>query len=278
MSAIEPPDRQCSLLIFLATSTEESALRKAAESKGVSFKQIRDELLGKYVWLGTVGKETVIAVPPARDMQGHAVMGAHGRLGSAARAIHFRQATAAQGIVQLGMAFGVNPEQQKIGDVLVGTALVPYDNRLVKPSSSGWIQRYFCNCSLYTTDYSPARLEYARPALEQLFRRHAVRHRGEFGVHIGTMLSGGARIGSTDFRDELVKAVDCGGLPVVGGEMEGLGLLAASTEPENSVWCIVKGISDFADSSRPTAADREKACSNAADFLLAALIEDAGII
>ena len=75
----------------------------------------------------------MIAVRPARE-HGQLVMGALGRLGSAARGINFREITSAQGIVQLGMAFGVDPDAQKPCDVLVSSSLIPYDSRDVEPN------------------------------------------------------------------------------------------------------------------------------------------------
>ena len=58
----------------------------------------------------------------------------------------------------------------------------------------------------------------------------------------------------------------------VGGEMEGVGLLAASKKSE-PVWAIVKGISDFADDQRhdEIEVNRPEACLNAVRFVLAAL-------
>jgi hypothetical protein len=58
----------------------------------------------------------------------------------------------------------------------------------------------------------------------------------------------------------------------VGGEMEGVGLLAAS-EKAKPVWIVVKGISDFADDQQRAEVEamRAEACLNAVRFLLAAL-------
>jgi adenosylhomocysteine nucleosidase len=91
------------------------------------------------------------------------------------------------------------------------------------------------------------------------------------------MLSGAARIYSGRFRDELVQGVPGGEDPIVGGEMEGVGLLAASTASDDPIWCVVKGISDFADEDRDTVIDENRplACRNAAEFVLAALVNDA---
>ena len=94
--------------------------------------------------------------------------------------------------------------------------------------------------------------------------------RGE--VHFGALLTGAARIHSALFRDELVRGNDNHGEPIVGGEMEGVGLLA-TCDPENSVWTVVKGISDFADEQRDQDVKewRTTACFNSAKFVLQAL-------
>jgi adenosylhomocysteine nucleosidase len=59
--------------------------------------------------------------------------------------------------------------------------------------------------------------------------------------------------------------------------MEGVGLLAASLTADDPIWCVVKGISDFADENRDAVIDefRPIACRNAAEFVLAALTNDA---
>src|SRR5205814_2216576 len=141
----------CSLLLFRATSAEEKAMEEAAKDYGVEFRKdaaltqhlrllgLRDE-----AWrLGKIGGETVVAIGESRD-KGRAVMGAHGRLGSAAKSVRYLAATGAQGILQVGMAFGIAPEVQKIGDVLVSALLLPYDNRDVKPSvdQPGYVSDY----------------------------------------------------------------------------------------------------------------------------------------
>src|SRR6267143_4035963 len=81
----------------------------------------------------SIGGETVVLVGCSR-IKGNPVMGPHGRLGSAAKAVRYLAATGAQGIIQVGMAFGITRGPQTIGDVLVSTSLIPYDKRDVKPS------------------------------------------------------------------------------------------------------------------------------------------------
>jgi adenosylhomocysteine nucleosidase len=264
----DPNKRQCTLLLFLATPAEEEGLKEAAKARGLPFEKIKDSKLGEYHWLGPVGNETVIAIRPTRE-SGRVVMGALGRLGSAAKGIRFQQATAAQGIVQLGMAFGIDPRNQQPGDVLVSTSLIPYDNRDIKPDPGGHPG--------YVVEYLQADRRPARQSLVNLFFREKKRGGHTFGIHIGAMLSGAARIHSSFFRDELVRSVPAGEDPIVGGEMEGVGLLAASTTADDPIWCVVKGISDFADENRDAVigVNRPLACRNSAEFVLSALLNDA---
>jgi adenosylhomocysteine nucleosidase len=230
-----------------------------------------------YHWLGPIGNEfAVIAMRPARTDEQRLVMGSIGLLGTAARGMRLRTATGAQGIVQLGMAFGIDPVNQNAGDVLVSTSIIPYDNRDVKPARRSWLKRRLCGEG-YVTEYSQANREPARPALVELFRREQRRGGHGFGVYLGAMLSGAARIHSGFFRDELVCSVPPGEELIIGGEMEGVGLLAASTASDDPIWCVVKGISDFADENRDAVihTNRPIACRNAAKFVLSALANDA---
>jgi adenosylhomocysteine nucleosidase len=271
-----PGKRQCTLLLFVATPAEEKALEDAARDRRLTFERIRDRELGEYRWMGVVGKETVIAIRPARE-QGRLVMGAHGRLGSAANAIRFRQATGARGIVQLGMAFGIDPRFQTAGDVLVSSSLIPYDNRTIKAAPPSRLQRLLrLEPPPYIVDYSGANRQPARSSLVELFEREKARRGHPFGVHVGAILSGAARIQSQRFRDELARGIPADGDPMVGGEMEGVGLLAASLAADDPIWCVVKGISDFADERRDAVIEeyRPLACRNAAEFVLSALTND----
>lgn len=181
---------QCSLLIMLATPAAELGLFDAARVLRITIDKISNPEFGEYHLLGRIGDEVVIASTPSRR-EGRVVMGATGRFGTGAKAIHLRRLTGALSIVQLGMAFGINPTRQKLGDVLISSSLIHYDERKVvrdpdKPSG-------------YLVDYSEAREELARPELVHLLREEKQRTHA-FGVHIGRMLTGAARIHSESFR------------------------------------------------------------------------------
>ena len=258
------------MLIFLTTPTEEAALLEVAREYGLAVEKDTDPEFGVYRRLEKVGQETVIAISPSRR-GGQIVMGAHGRRGTAWKGIMYREATLAQAIVQLGMAFGLDPGVQKPGDVLISTSLIPYDHRRIRPAPDGDLD--------YAIDYPGVRREPARPSLLAMFRREPERGSFPFGVSFGAMLSGGARIHCARYRDELVRGIPATeGEPIVGGEMEGVGLLAASIAEQDPIWCVVKGISDFADEGRDAVIEstREIACRNAARFVISALLNDDG--
>ena len=268
----------CSLLLFVATSAEEVALKEQAAKLGLDFRKdpgltrhLRKKGLPDDAWtLGTIGGETVVAVGCSR-IKGHPVMGPHGRLGSAAKGVRYLAATGAQGIIQVGMAFGIARGPQSLGDVLVSTLLIPYDNRDVKPSRKE---------PGYFNDYSGAEVEPARSALVERCLREKARTKFDFAVHVGAMLSGAARIRCAKFRDELYRSVPHGNAPIIGGEMEGVGLLAAAVKADDPAWCVVKGIGDFADERREEdiKTGLTVAPHNAAFFVLSSLVNDAKML
>ncbi|HEX3659734.1 MAG TPA: nucleoside phosphorylase-like protein [Pirellulales bacterium] len=275
---VQLPWPVCSLLLFVATSAEENALQEQAAKLELPCQKypaltnhFRERGLRDDAWsLGTIGGETVIAIGCSR-IKGNPVMGPYGRLGSAAKGMRYLAATGAQGIIQLGMAFGISRGPQSLGDVLVSTSLIPYDKRDVKPAS---------NEPGYFSDYSAVEIEPARPALVQRCLREKARTQFGFAVHVGAMLSGAARIHCAAFRDELYGTVPHGNEPIVGGEMEGVGLLAAAVKADDPAWCVVKGICDFADEQRgeEIKVGLTIAPQNAAHFVLSSLLNDAKML
>jgi adenosylhomocysteine nucleosidase len=268
----------CSLLLFVATPTEEKAIKEAAEKLNLRFR--KESALTRYLqscglmddaWIidGT-GNEEVVTIGCSRD-SGRVVMGPHGRLGSAAKGVRYLSATGANGIIQVGMAFGIGRKWQELGDVLVSTSLVPYDNRDVEPSS---------DAPGYVNDYTSTKVEPARLALFERCMREKERTRFDFNVHIGAMLSGAARIHCARYRDELCDTVPHGNDQIIGGEMEGVGLLAASIKSGDPSWCVVKGIGDFADERRNEDIKEgiKVAPQNAAYFVLSAIKNDAEML
>jgi len=124
----------------------------------------------------------------------------------------------------------------------------------------------------YLIDYSPAKRHKSNKVLLEVFLRASQNEEYDYQVFFGGILSGGAQIRSRQFLGELIKGVPQEDDGIVGGEMEGVGLLSVSPR-DNPIWIIVKGISDFADANRDSIIEQSRpiACLNAAKFVLSAL-------
>jgi nucleoside phosphorylase len=243
----------CDVLILAAVDAEIAALRSVCEELGIALEPKQWEPLGEYFDLGTLGADRVLA---ARTK-----VGAIRHEGSAYKAILFQRAAQATSIIQIGMAFGVDRKRQHHGDVLVARSMFPYDDRTIRVANGHPV-----------VDYSKTKRRAAKHSLVKLFEREIERGGHTFGTHIGTLLSGGARIFSAKFRDDLVESVPPGRDRIIGGEMEGVGLLSVAPA-DKPLWAVVKGISDFADEDRDGIIEttRPVACENAARFVLSAL-------
>jgi len=247
-----PGDLRCDVILFVAVTSEEKQLKAVAKGLGLSF----EKRLGRhfvYFDLGQVGTFKVLAV--------RTEMGPFSHDGSAARALLAKAETGATALVSIGMAFGVDRTTQKLGDILVSQSLLTYDNRRVH--SGFWSSN---------TDYSDVTPFLAKETLLNTLRSLAREAEWKEIVKFGPMLTGGAKIHCGRFRDHLVNALSRENERVIGGEMEGVGLLSASN-PEAPSWVVVKGICDFADKRRDAEVKiwRGLACENAARFVLTAL-------
>lgn len=248
-------DITADLILLFSTPSEKEAIRQAARARGLPFTAVGGKF-AEYFPLGSVGADRVTAV--------RCEMGPLGHGGSASTALFAKIETQAVAIATVGMCFGVRDGEQAFRDVVVSTALVPYDRRNVGVDPTGTLP--------YIVDYSTASWVPASRPLVARMRRALSGASFQFAVHFGALLSGGARIHSTVFRDELVKLVPPGDDPVVGGEMEGVGLIATSP-PDDPNWIIVKGISDFGNNAGGSYVKehRKQACQNAVDYLFHAL-------
>lgn len=252
-------ETECDLLLFVATKTELEQLRAAADDRHLTFESvdvIGDQSRQSY-WLGEVGTFRTIAVKTR--------MGALSYGGSAATGFHFMSKTRATQVVCVGMAFGVNRGLQRFGDVLVSDAVFPYEQRDVVVANGRWAYSYGDSA----TTYRASREVFA--VLEQQRRRHDADAAG-FRVMPGCLLTGNARIRAAGYRDDVIRWSSHVASVVVGGEMEGVGLLSLSPKGKPN-WMIVKGVCDFADEQQEdeVARNRERACRNAANFVLDAL-------
>lgn len=224
------------VVLVTATPTEHQQLERAAKELGFGF-TAQPGRAGDYYRLGDVGTNRVVAMRVS--------MGAFSPDGAAARCIQARAETQATTIILIGTAFGIDQTHQNIGDVIVSESVFLYDDRRVMDADKG-------SAGKYKVEYPSTARKVASGTWHDRFRRLAEQYLQDPAaekVDLGVILSGGARIESAAYRDELVASLPPMDQPVIGGEMEGMGAMSAalSTDPYDPGWVVVKGISDFAD-------------------------------
>jgi nucleoside phosphorylase len=149
------------------------------------------------------------------------------------------QALGPSNVIMIGLAFGVDPQEQRIGDVLVSQQLRGYD-----------LQRYGTACDGKPAVISRGDRVTASAKLLDRFRSGSLDwpgRRGRWGkqVFFGTILSGETLVDNVDYRDQL-RALEP---EAIGGEMEGIGLYAAAQNARVD-WIMVKAICDWADGNK----------------------------
>ena len=154
-----------------------------------------------------------------------------------------------QAVIMCGIAYGLQPGKQKLGDILIAKQLEYYEPQKID-IRSGQIPR---------SDRSTS--------AERLLDRFRSADNDWQGVqtHFGLILSGEKVVNDLDFRDWLLKTEP----EAIGGEMEGAGLYAAARGAKVD-WILVKAICDWADGEKNDEAHL-LAAHNAAQFVLYAL-------
>jgi nucleoside phosphorylase/cellulose biosynthesis protein BcsQ len=152
-----------------------------------------------------------------------------------------------QAVIICGIAFGLRPGKQQLGDILVAKQLQYYEPQKVD-LQRGQIPR-------------GDRVTVSERLLDR-FRSGDNDWQGA-PTHFGLVLSGEKLVNDPAFRDLLLKAEP----EAIGGEMEGTGLYAAAYDAKVD-WIMVKAICDWADGSKNPDDSRSVAARNAAQFVL----------
>src|SRR5579884_2158379 len=133
----------------------------------------------------------------------------------------------------VGIAFGLRPGKQQLGDILVSRQIMAYELQRVGSDDEG-------NLVVRPRGDRPQ----ASPRLLNLFRDGEIDWEGA-PLHFGLVLSGEKVVDNPNFRAELLRLEP----EAIGGEMEGAGLYAAALR--NRVdWILVKAICDWADGKK----------------------------
>lgn len=159
-------------------------------------------------------------------------------------------------VLMVGIAFGVNPTKQELGQILVSRQLQCYELQRVGTSSFGHL-----NIEL--------RGDRATASTKLLGRLRATAASWDGArVAFGVLLSGEKLIDNIEFRDRIAALVP----EAIGGEMEGAGLYTAAFE-RNVDWIVVKAICDWADGKKCFKKSERQldAAHQSAEFVLRAI-------
>ena len=173
---------------------------------------------------------------------------------SAANAIeHWRPEV----LIAVGIAFGVKEEKHHIGDVLVSTGVLDYESARVEPDDT------FTPRGITL----PTSRELANRVTNLNLRREQVRDLPT--IHMGTIVSGAKLVDNKEYRDNLASLHST----VIGGEMEGSGILTACKEKKVDV-IVIKAICDWAaHKNNPSKEDDQKKASKNAAIVARAILE-----
>lgn len=135
-------------------------------------------------------------------------------------------------VVMVGIAFGVDEQNQKIGDVLVSDKILPYDSQKILENK---------------TEYKEVPKEVGFQLLNA-FREYRewiykLPDSKQSMVYIGSILTGSKLVNNYKYRSQLIS--DFGEYKPIGGEMEAQGIYSMCKVHGVTEWIIVKGICDW---------------------------------
>lgn len=135
-------------------------------------------------------------------------------------------------VVMVGIAFGVNEQSQKIGDVLVSDKILPYDSQKILENK---------------TEYKEIPKEVGFQLLNAFkeYREwlYYLPNSELSMVYIGSILTGSRLVNDYKYRSQLIS--DFVDYKPIGGEMEAQGIYAMCKLHGVTEWIIVKGICDW---------------------------------
>lgn len=150
-------------------------------------------------------------------------------------------------VVSLGVAFGIDHKTQHLGDVLLSSAVVPYD--IFNKDTKGAIKlrpedKFYTHEALNAWNVLMRSLNFSLEH-QEVERLSLIERELNFKWQFGTMLSGGSVLSNKGRKQALLRAAKKNGdEKIIGGEMEGIGVYSECRKPD--IPCIViKGICDW---------------------------------
>lgn len=160
-------------------------------------------------------------------------------------------------LIAVGIAFGVNEKKQHLRDVLVSEKVLDYELARVEPDG--------------TFTYRGTPQETSRELAERVANINLQR-RGNAGwptIRMGIMLSGAKLVDNEEYRNTIASLHS----KVIGGEMEGSGILTACSR-DGVDMIVVKAICDWAShKDTPSKEEDQKKAAQSAAIVARAILE-----
>ncbi|MDQ2902309.1 MAG: hypothetical protein M3Y81_01990 [Chloroflexota bacterium] len=235
------------VLLVTATAVETRAILAVFSQQNTAFKRCQ---IGESIYfdLGVIGGAKTFLV--------QSEMGAGGPGGASLVVYEGIKALSPSAVIMVGIAFGLIPQEQQLGDILVSRQLAGYELQKIEQGPDG-------------TEIIRPRGDRVQASPRLLSRLRASIFDWEGAkVHFGLMLSGDKLVNHKNFRKKLLGIEP----EAIGGEMEGTGVYAAAYR--NKVdWILVKAVADWADGYKDDA-NQQQAAEHAARFLLHVLQQE----
>jgi len=230
----DPPPAGVDVLLVTATLIESRAVRDAFLG---DVERPAPRMFGQtnsYVDLGVVNGLAAALVQTSS-------MGSGGAGGATLTVSDAIRELGPRAVYLVGIAFGVDPERQRIGDVFISERVLGYELQRIGTDEEGEEEIRMRGERIT-----------ASPRLLSLLRSAALEwsHRTQFGL----LLSGEKLVDRVDFRNELRHREP----DAIGGEMEATGVSAAAAR-QRTEWIVVKGCCDFADGRKRENEDQNQA-------------------
>ena len=239
------------VVVLTTTEVETTAFEAAMDAAGVVRQPTRYGDVNTYSLYGPVGG---IVLGHVRCTMGSSSAGA-----STLTVADAIRELAPWAVLAVGIAFGVDEKKQEIGRVLLSERLTPYelqrvgevDGKLVVLARGG--------------------SQTASPTLLGRFRDS---HMNEVGITLepGEMLSGEKLLDNAEFKGALLDRYP----DAIGGEMEGTGVLAASTRGGVD-WLVIKAVCDYAQGKAKNKKHRQQVAATNAMAAFMFVLQDGGL-
>ena len=248
LSELNSKLRESSILILSANSVEQNIITRKLYADANKNNAVAERLQEIYIegeqciyQFAKIDKIGIVHIHPGS-------VGSFPRDGSAKAVRNALNRFRPKLVVSLGVAFGIEPREQKMGDVIISSRIIPYDvyNKDTDDIISLRASDVFCSHKAFIAWDVLLRNESFSLDSKNYDRRSIIDREIEFAWQYGAVLSGGSVLSNERKKKALFKAASAFEKEndIIGGEMEGSGVYYECEKP-NIPCIVIKGICDW---------------------------------